>query len=159
MRLNAGFTMVELIVTMVIIGIMSVVVVPRMSLVGGFDSRGMRDQTIATLRYAQKSAIAQRRHICAVIDNSDITLTIASSFSTTTPTCSLASPLPTSLTYPASNCSSGTATVCRPSRVATTLASGTIIFDPSGRAISGAGTYAVSGGTSITIVASTGHVY
>jgi MSHA pilin protein MshC len=159
---SRGFTIVELIVTMVIVGIMAVVVVPRFSLLGGFDSRGMRDQTIATLRYAQKSALAQRRHVCVVIDaSSDIALTIAANFSTATPAC----PLGVALAYPAGNCpaSKPAVTMCRPTRVNTVLGAGTIVFDPSGRPVSGLGQVTVMDGstaeTPITVEAETGYVH
>ena len=56
-----GFTMIELIVVMIIVGIMAVTVIPRMSLLGGFSARGYADQIEAYLRFAQKSALAQRR--------------------------------------------------------------------------------------------------
>jgi len=55
--------MVELVVTMIIIGIMAVVAVPRFSNIGAFDARGAGDQVAAYLRFAQKSALAQRRYV------------------------------------------------------------------------------------------------
>ena len=58
-----GFTMVELIVVMIVVGIMAVAVVPRMSLLGGFDARGYADQIEANLRFAQMSALAKRRMV------------------------------------------------------------------------------------------------
>jgi len=60
---QVGFTMVELVVTMVVIGIMAAVVIPRMSGIGAFDARGAADQATAYLRFAQKSALAQRRYV------------------------------------------------------------------------------------------------
>ena len=157
-RAIAGFTMVELITVMIMIGIMAAVVIPRFDLLTGYDSRGMRDQTIATLRYAQKSAIAQRRHVCAVIDaSSDIALTIAPNFSDSTPTC----PLATALTYPGKGCPSSkpNQTICRPDRVTTVLQTRTILFDPNGRPVSGSGDITVSDATSITVEPESGHVH
>ena len=80
-RSQTGFTMVELIVTMILIGIMSAVAIPRISSLGTFNARGFRDQTIATLRFAQKTAIAQRRAVCVAIGSTGtgVTLTIATS--------------------------------------------------------------------------------
>ena len=62
-RAVRGFTMIELIVVMILVGIMAVTVFPRMSLLGAFDARGFGDQTEAYLRFAQKTALAQRRTV------------------------------------------------------------------------------------------------
>ncbi len=156
---GAGFTLVELIVTMVVVAIMAVAVVPRFSLLGGFDSRGMRDQTIAALRYAQKSAIAQRRHVCAIIAGNDITLRIATNFATTA-TCVDVASLDRELVFPADNCGTGDPrSLCRPTRVTVTLESGAILFDPTGRPISGADSYDVSDSDPIVVESETGYVH
>ncbi|MDO8291693.1 MAG: type II secretion system protein [Gallionella sp.] len=68
MNKNRGFTLVELIMTMVIVGILAAVVAPRFFDTNVFQSRGFADQVQATLRYAQKVAIAQRRVVCANFD-------------------------------------------------------------------------------------------
>lgn len=72
-----GFTLIELIMVMVVVGILAVFVAPRFFDVNVFKSRGFADQVQATLRYAQKEAIAQHRNVCVAITPSDITLTIA----------------------------------------------------------------------------------
>lgn len=73
-RTQQGFTLIELIVTMIIIGILAVTILPRMSLLGSFDARGYGDQIAAWLRYAQKSALAQRRMISLDLSSSPPTL-------------------------------------------------------------------------------------
>lgn len=57
--------MVELVVTLVIIGIVAIAIMPRWMGNSGFDERAFRDRVVAGLRYAQKSAIAARRTTCA----------------------------------------------------------------------------------------------
>jgi len=71
-----GFTITELITVIVIVGILSAVAIPKMFDRGVYDSRGFYDQTLATIRFAQKSAIAKRKFVCVSFpaDNS-ITLT------------------------------------------------------------------------------------
>ena len=73
---GCGFTMVELIVTIIIVGILAVATVPRffqhrMSSRAGFtittDPRGMH--------YAQKTAVAQRRSVYIRLDSASETAT------------------------------------------------------------------------------------
>ncbi len=72
-----GFTLIELIMVMVVVGILSVFVAPRFFDANVFKSRGFADQVQAALRYAQKEAIAQHRNVCVAITASNIALTIA----------------------------------------------------------------------------------
>lgn len=53
--------MIELVMTMIIIGVLAVTVLPRFDTLGAFDAAGFADQSTSLIRYAQKSAIAQRR--------------------------------------------------------------------------------------------------
>lgn len=74
-RRQPGFTIIELIVTMVLIGILAVVVLPRFDLLKGFDEIGYRDKVRATLEYARKSAVAQRRYVCVNRNGNGLILT------------------------------------------------------------------------------------
>ncbi len=60
---QAGFTLVELVVVLVLAGILAVVVMPRMFATATFDSLGFYDQAQAGLRLAQKLAMAQRHWV------------------------------------------------------------------------------------------------
>ena len=72
----SGFTIVELITIIVIMGILAAMAAPRFFDRNVFDSRGFYDQVISTLRYAQKAAIAQHRFVCVSFPaNNSITVT------------------------------------------------------------------------------------
>jgi len=58
---DSGVTLVELVTIIVIIGILVVVVAPRLLGKQGFESRGFYDQAQSIVRHAQKIAIAQRQ--------------------------------------------------------------------------------------------------
>lgn len=74
---NAGFTLTELVTVIVIAGIMAAVAIPRFMSGHGFEARGFRDETVAALRYAQKSAVAARRLVCVNISATNISARIA----------------------------------------------------------------------------------
>jgi len=69
-----GFTMVELVSVMIIIAILTAVAIPKFFDRAEFDNRGFHDQIKATLRYAQKLAIAKHRFVCVVFTVNSIEL-------------------------------------------------------------------------------------
>lgn len=71
----AGFTLIELVMVMILVGILAFTALPRFANKGTFDARGFFDQSIQMLRYAQKVAIAQRRDVFVNITASTICLT------------------------------------------------------------------------------------
>lgn len=86
-----GFTLIELIMVMVLLGVLAVVAIPRLSS-KDFEARGFHDGTLALLRYAQKMAIAQRRTVCVAFAADSATLTIASAPGSSVCDSSLAGP-------------------------------------------------------------------
>lgn len=62
-----GFTLIELIMVIVMLGVLAVFAAPRMFNSSDFYARGFHDETLALLRYAQKTAIAQRRTVCVAM--------------------------------------------------------------------------------------------
>lgn len=53
MRKNVGFTLVELVTTIILIGILSVVVLPRMLTSSSYSAFTLRDEFVSELRKAQ----------------------------------------------------------------------------------------------------------
>ncbi len=91
-----GFTLIELIMVIVLLGVLAVYAVPRIFNSNDFNARGFHDETLSILRYAQKTAIAQRRTVCLTFTINSVTLNIASAAPTpavSTPTCVPSSPL------------------------------------------------------------------
>lgn len=123
-----GFTLMELVVTLIVLGIMAAVAIPRFFDRGGFDARAFLDQTAGMLRYAQKAAIAQRRLVCVGFTANSVSLTIdadgngscetglagpagAAPYTVTAPGAVTFNPTPTALSFSAEGRPSGGATI------------------------------------------------
>jgi MSHA pilin protein MshC len=70
-----GFTLIELIVLMVLLGVLSVFLLPTLK-PDDFATRGFRDETTALLRFAQKTAVAQRRMVCVSVQATGLRLQV-----------------------------------------------------------------------------------
>lgn len=144
---NRAFTLVELVVTMVLIGILAAVALPRFFDATAFHSRGFYDEVIQAARYGQKLAVAS---------GCDVELSIAGgSFA---------------LHQRAASCTSGAFTrdvlhpsgsdafaAAAPSGVSLSATKVSIVFDSLGRATPGGVTVSVDA-RSFTIVGESGYV-
>mgnify|MGYP006100383051 CR=1 FL=1 len=87
-----GFTQLEMVMVVVIMGVLAVFIAPSFNNNGSgsygniFYARGFHDETLALLRFGQKSAIAQRRTVCVEFFGAvNVSLRIAASAAS--PTC------------------------------------------------------------------------
>ncbi|KAF0164707.1 MAG: MSHA pilin protein MshC [Rhodocyclaceae bacterium] len=155
-RCQPGFTLIELVTVMLLVGILAFVVLPRLELLRGFDEIGYRDKVKATLEYARKSAVAQRRNVRVALAGNNLTLTIDNDV----PDGGAAGTYPRSLSLPAKDnaCGGPTNQICAPANV-TLTGPATLTFTPLGRP-DAAKSFTVSGGAgTITVEAETGYVH
>ncbi|REL29000.1 type II secretion system protein [Thalassotalea euphylliae] len=71
---QSGFTLLELIVTIIIIGVLAVTALPRFTGTDGFEEYSYRTQAISILRNAQLRAMNQATNTCntILIDNKNL---------------------------------------------------------------------------------------
>jgi MSHA pilin protein MshC len=68
--------LIELIMVVVMLGVLAVFAAPKILNSGDFKARGFHDETLSLLRYAQKTAIAQRRTVCVALNDGGVTLSM-----------------------------------------------------------------------------------
>lgn len=69
-----GFTLVELIVVIVIVGIVALIAAPRFFAQADYDARRFHDMALSAIRYGQKTAIAQHRNVFVVATAGSVSL-------------------------------------------------------------------------------------
>ena len=149
-----GFTMVELIAVMLLVGVLAVVALPRLDGTLGLRGTAWRDQVLAATLQARSLATGHRRLVCLTVATGAVQMTMASA-------------------NPASSCNTtlpgpdGDARwAVDPASLAVTVSpAGTLYLQPDGRVTSdGAGltavnvSIAIAGETALQITGETGHV-
>ncbi|XLZ71717.1 prepilin-type N-terminal cleavage/methylation domain-containing protein [Massilia sp. SR12] len=150
---NKGFTIVELVTVMVVVGVLAAILIPRM-MGTSWASTTYRQEVLSALRYAQKTAVSHRRLVCANVAGANVTLQIAQDSGANA--CGLNMPSPDGRPYASQNASV----------VAGGSMSGMLLFQPDGRVmrlvagnpVVSTGTITITGEASITIHGETGYV-
>jgi MSHA pilin protein MshC len=149
---HAGFTTVELVVTIVLIGVLAAIALPQLTGTSAYDQLGFTDRTLAILQYAQKSAISRRRQVCVTFTATSATLRFSSAF--TPAVCD------TDLTGPGGELIPGGFTIAASGQVKYAPTPANFTFNPLGQASVGqAITFNGVNVRAITVESDTGYVH
>jgi MSHA pilin protein MshC len=163
LRFACGFTLIELVMTLIIVGILAFTAVGRLDFTSAFVQRGVHDKAISALQFARKAAVAQRRYVCVVASGTTLTFTIDSNVPESTGTAFGGTcPFATALNLPAKDgdCSGASAanSVCSRTGAALGSSPASFQFDAQGRA-SATVTITATGQSNITVEGETGYVH
>jgi MSHA pilin protein MshC len=155
-----GFTLVELVMTLVIVAILSVFALSRLDFRTGFDERSLHDRLKAGLQFARKAAVASRRYVCVSVTNGNggkVSFTLESAVpESTTGVCGI------SLTLPTPDTTSGCLTnqICAGSGLSLSADNVSFRFDAQGRLTAGSTvTLSTPGQPGIALEAETGYAH
>jgi len=71
---KTGFTLVELIVVIVLVGFVALIAAPRFFSQPTFDAARFHDTAISAIRYGQKVAVAQRANVFVIAGSGSVAL-------------------------------------------------------------------------------------
>jgi MSHA pilin protein MshC len=145
-----GFTLVEMIVTLIIIALIAAVTGPLFFNVNAFRESGFYDETVSALRYAQKYAVASGCTVRVQTTVTGFTLYRPASVGN----CNTPGSYTTPLTDPSGNATTFTRTV--PSGV--TLSAADFTFSASGTASVSPSLAITVGSRQLTVIGETGFV-
>ena len=145
---SAGFSLVELVTVIVLLGILSIVALGRFTGGDAFAARGFFDDTVSAVRFAQKLAISNGCHVRVVITANSYQLLQRDNCLTGAFTVNVANPANRSASYANANAPAGYA-----------LTAGDITFDARGLRLEPGSDFSLSGTSySFRVHASTGFV-
>lgn len=145
---TAGFTLVELVAVLVLLGILAVFAIPRMTGFDFFRNRAYFEEAVAAVRYAQKRAVASGCDTQAQLTAAPAGFGL---FQRAT-ACTTGA-----FTRPVINPGSGES-FARPAPTGVAVSAANVTFDAMGRASSGAGVWITVGDRSLRVVGETGFV-
>jgi MSHA pilin protein MshC len=150
---QTGFTLVELVMVIVMLGILSATALPKFFEKNTFAERAFFDDTLNAVRYAQKLAVATGCSVQVSISSNSYTL--ARQGDSSSGSCPGGSAYSLAVPHPSSGASSYSGSE---SGVSLSSSVASFIFDALGT-VSTDATLAVAGSKTISVIAETGFVY
>ena len=154
-----GFTLIELVMVMILVGILAVYVAPSFMRFNAFGDAGFRDQMQSSLQMARKYAIAHRRNVRVTLSGSALSFTadLAADDAAAAGTF-------TALNMSAGSGQCGANQVCATGASLTVTGPAQLTFSPLGQVSGSSFQYTISDSTAsysatLTVDAQTGYVY